>query len=230
MELVKKSLNKWIISLVVLAIGILCIVAAATSGRQASADAYQAISVIIGITLICISGLTILFAFLATIVTKGETSFGVGAISAALTLALGILFITDTALGGQLIWILLNYVPYVMLVVGAIFAIDAVIVFIYGIYKKNVKAAFYTAILEIIVAAITILLGALMVGNNPIISKEAQLIIFGIVLILYAVLLCITTILPVITVRNTIINVEANKVMDVDPAEENNEATENKAE
>ena len=69
-----------------------------------------------------------------------------------------------------------------------------------------------------------------MVGNNPIISKEAQLIIFGIVLILYAVLLCITTILPVITVRNTIINVEANKVMDVDPAEENNEATENKAE
>ncbi len=230
MELVKKSLNKWIISLVVLAIGILCIVAAATSGRQASADAYQAISVIIGITLICISGLTILFAFLATIVTKGETSFGVGAISAALTLALGILFITDTALGGQLIWILLNYVPYVMLVVGAIFAIDAVIVFIYGFYKKNVKAAFYTAILEIIVAAITILLGALMVGNNPIISKEAQLIIFGIVLILYAVLLCITTILPVITVRNTIINVEANKVMDVDPAEENNEATENKAE
>ena len=220
MELVKKSLNKWIISAVVLAIGILCIVAAATTGST-SADAYQAISVIIGITLICISGLTILFAFLATIFTQGETSFGVGAISAALTLALGILFITDTQLGGQLIWILLNYVPYVMLVVGAIFAIDAAIVFVYGFFKRNLKTAFYTAILEIIIASITILLGALMVGNDPIISKNAQLIVFGITLILYAVLLWVTTLLPVIAARKTIINVEASKVMDVNPEEEN---------
>ena len=220
MELVKKSFNKWIISAVVLVVGILCIVAGASSGN-ASLDAYTGISMTIGISLIVVASLSVLLSLCATILSKGDVSFGVTAIGSAATLALGILFVVDNGLGGTLIWILLNYVPYLMLVAGSIVALDAILLLVFSLAKKTLKVNLMSIIAGIIIAAITILFGALMVGNDPIISKNAQLIIFGIILILYALLLCAITFIPLFAAK-TVITVA---VKDVTPEESTNDET-----
>ena len=194
MEFVKKSISKWIISIVVLVIGILCIVAGAASG-EAKADAYTGISMTLGITLLIISGLSLIFALIVSVLSKGETSFITLGAGSAFTLASGIFFVADRTLASQLIWILLNYVPYVLLSVGSIIAVDGVLIIVFGVMKKNTKAAVISAVVEFVLAAITILLGALMVGNDPVISKDAQIIIFGVILIIYALLICASTLL-----------------------------------
>jgi hypothetical protein len=216
MEFVKKSMTKWTVSLIMLVVGILCIVAAAASG-DASADAYTGISMTIGISLIVISSISILLALCGSILTK--IPFAIAAIGSASTLALGILFVVDTTLGGTLIWLLLNYVPYLMIVAGAILAVDAILMIVFGITSKNTKAAFFAAIPELVISAITIVLGALMVGNDPVISKDAQLIIFGIIIILYSILLCLST-FTTMPAKKASITAEVKEVNNEEPTEE----------
>lgn len=219
MELVKKSFNKWIISAVVLVIGILCIVAGAASGN-AQIDAYTGISMTMGISLLVVASISILASLLATIITKGETSFAIGAIGSAVALALGILFVVDNTLGGTLIWLLINFIPYLMLVAGSIIAVDAILVLVFAAAKKNLGAALVPAICQLVVAAITILLGALMVGDEPVISRNAQIIIFGVIIIIYALLICASTLLPIVLRKNS------NKVIDAEVKEVNEESAE----
>lgn len=219
MELVKKSFNKWIISAVVLVIGILCIVAGAASG-DAQIDAYTGISMTMGISLLVVASISILASLLATIITKGETSFAIGAIGSAVALALGILFVVDNTLGGTLIWLLINFIPYLMLVAGSIIAVDAILVLVFAAVKKNLGAALVPAIAQLVVAAVTILLGALMVGDEPVISRNAQIIIFGVIIIIYALLICASTLLPIVLRKNS------NKVIDAEVKEVNEESAE----
>ncbi len=194
MELVRKSISKWIISIVVLVVGILCIVAGAASG-EAQQDAYAGISMTIGITLIVIASLSLIFTLVASILSKGEAQFIALGTGAALTLATGIFFVADKGLGSNLIWILLNYIPFVLLTVGGVIVVDGVLVLIFGAKKDGTKSALFTAIIEFVFAFIIILLGALMVGNDPVISKNAQIITFGAVLIIYSLLICASTLL-----------------------------------
>ena len=194
MELVRKSISKWIISVVVLVVGILCIVAGAASG-EAQTDAYTGISMTIGITLIVIASLSLLFTLIASILSKGEAQFIALGTGAAMTLATGIFFVVDKGWGSNLIWILLNYIPFVLLTVGAVIVVDGILVIVFGAMKKNTKSAIYTAVVEFAFAAIIIVLGALMVGNDPVISKNAQIITFGAILIIYSLLICASTLL-----------------------------------
>ncbi|MBR6072322.1 MAG: hypothetical protein IKP77_05785 [Acholeplasmatales bacterium] len=194
MELVRKSISKWIVSAVVLVIGILCIVAGAASG-ETSVDAYTGISMTLGITLLVIAGLSLLVALIATILSRGKVAFITTGAASAATLATGIFFVVDKNLGSTLIWIFLNYVPYFLLSVGGIIAVDGILVLVFGFANKDSKNAIITAVFEFIMAAIVIVLGALMVGNDPVISKSAQIIIFGIVLIIYSLLFCASTLL-----------------------------------
>ena len=187
MELVRKSISKWIVSAVVLVIGILCIVAGAASG-ETSADAYTGISMTLGITLLVIAGLSLVVSLIATILSKGKVAFITTAAASAATLATGIFFIADKYLGSTLIWIFLNYVPYFLLSVG-------VLVLVFGFANKDSKNAIITAVFEFVMAAVVIVLGALMVGNDPVITKDVQIIIFGIVLIIYSLLFCASTLL-----------------------------------
>ena len=192
MELVKKNIGKWISALVILVVGILCIVAAAASG-EASASAYEGISITLGIALLVVASLVIVLACVATIITKGETKFGEAAIGSSITLALGIFFIANKGRGGELIWLFLNFVPYVLIVVGSIIVLDAILNIIFAIIKKQLKVAIIAAVISLIVGVVAIVLGCLMIGNDPLISKDAQLIIFGIILIIYAALICLAT-------------------------------------
>ena len=194
MNFLKKSFSKIIAAVVVLVVGVLCIVAGASSG-ETSASAYEGISLTLGISLLIGAALVLVLSLVAAIMTKGDASFGAIAIGSAVTLALGIFFVANKGLGGELIWLFLNFVPYVLIVVGAIIIVDAVLNLVFGIVNKNAKAAFSGALISIIIGLVAVVLGALMIGDNPVISKNAQLITFGIIIVLYALSICATVLL-----------------------------------
>ena len=183
------SLSSLISSIIVLVVGILCIVAGASSG-ETSANAYEGISLTLGISLIVASGLVLLLTLIAVIMSKGKTTFGPVAIGVSLTLALGIFFVSYKNLGSQLIWLFLNFVPFVLIVVGSIIIADAVINLIIGVTRKELPQALIPSIVSIVLGSVSVLFGALMVGDSPVISKEAQLIIFGIIIVIYALAIC----------------------------------------
>ena len=194
MEIVRKSISKWIVAVVVLVIGILCIVAG--SSNDAKAGAYEGISVTIGVTLIVIASLSILLALITTILSKGKVMFIALGAASATTLATGIFFVTYKGLGGELIEILINYIPFVLLCIGAIIAVDAILVLVFGLQdKEKAKSSAIAATVEFVIAAIAIVLGALMVGDNSVISKSAQMITFGIILVIYSLIFCASTLL-----------------------------------
>ncbi len=189
MKNLAKSISIIITSIIVLVVGILCIVAGAATG-ETSANAYEGISLTLGITLLVISSLVLLLALCLVIKTKGTAKFGTLAIGVSLTLALGIFFVANRGLGGELIWLFLNFVPYVLIVVGSIVIVDAVINIVIGVLKKEVNVVLIPSVISIVLGAVSVLLGALMIGNDPVISKSAQLVIFGVVIIFYALSLC----------------------------------------
>lgn len=193
MDFVKNNIAKWASALVLLIVGILCIVAGAASG-EAKANAYEGISITLGVALLVVAGLVLVLALVATIMSKGEAKFLIPAIAVSVTLALGIFFVANKGLGGELIWLFLNFVPYVLIVVGSVIVVDAILTLIFAIVKKNnIKANVIAAVFTIILAGVSILLGALMIGDDPVIKKETQLIIFGIILILFALLGALAT-------------------------------------
>ena len=228
MEFVKKNIAKWASALILLVIGILCIVAGASSG-EAKANAYEGISMVIGISLLVISGLVLVVALVASIMSKGEAGFGITAIGVSVALALGIFFIADKSLGGQLIWLFLNFVPYVLIVVGSIIVVDAILNLVFAIVKKSsIKEVVIATVIIALFGVIAIVLGALMIGNDPVIEKDVQLIIFGIIIVIFAVLACLATFIAMPTpAKKEAINAE---VKDVNEAKEENTTSEEKAE
>ncbi len=205
MEFVKNNIAKWASALVILVVGILCIVAGAASG-EAEAGAYEGISITMGVALLVVSGLVLVLALVASIMSKGETKFGIAAIGVSVTLALGIFFIANRGLGGELIWLFLNFVPYVLIVVGAIIVLDAILNIVFALVKKNnVKATIIAAIVAIVLAAVAIILGCLMIGNDPVISKKAQLIVFGVILAVFAIFAALATFVTMPTIKKTVV-------------------------
>lgn len=193
MDLVKKSLSKWITSILVLVIGILCIVAGANFSSSASGadSALDAISMVLGITLIVIASLSLAVSIVLLFVTK--KSLISSSIVAGLLLSVGIWFVVYKSAWG-LISLTLSWVPLVLIVLGAILAADCVFNFV-SIFKNKEYKAIVTTTLITIVAVAAIVIGALCMNGT--ITSGAQLIILGIFMILEAVLEFISTFLSV---------------------------------
>ncbi len=226
MEFVKNNIAKWASALVVLIVGILCIVVGASGFKDGSA--IEGISITIGVALLVVAGLVLVLALVATIMSKGEAKFLIPAIAVSATLALGLFFVINKGLGAELINIFLSFVPYLLIVVGSVIAVDAILTLVFAIIKKNnVKANSIAAVMTIVLAAISILLGALMVGNDPKIGKDVQFIVFGVILILFALLGALATFvsLPNLTKKDSVV-VDA----EVTVVEENKGNNEEKAE
>lgn len=229
MESVKKSISKWITAAVVLVIGILCIVAGAAAGSETSASAYEGISITLGVVFIIIAAIALILGIVAVVLTKNETSLANTGIGAGITLAAGIFFCVNKYTAAQLIWLFIDFVPYVLIVVGAVIACDAIFLLVFSIVKKSVKTAIPAICVEAIVAIVSIVLGCLSIGNDPIIAKNAQLIIFGIIVVLYAVLLVLRTFvtLPTVVVIQKHESVkEDNVVLSQDEANNHQESNE----
>ena len=181
----KKSLQSaittWVTAAIVLTVGILCIVAQNADGNAAG-NAYDAISIVLGVTLIVVSTLGLVLNIL---VLKRAAS--VITLANGIILALGIYLVVEKTAAG-LLYILTDYAAYVLTVVGALFVCDAILVLVFGLVKKaDVKTILVPVCVEAIIGAVALVLGILALPSVNVIDK--RLTIFGIILIVYALFL-----------------------------------------
>lgn len=185
MDLVKRSIGKWINAAIVLTLGILVIVMGAA--KDGSPEAAEGISLVLGIVLIIVGALALVLAIVGGILSKlGFASTGV---AAGLTLALGISLVVGKY-AAALIVLFLYIIPFILIVVGAVILADAIFQLVLAI---KLKGSVITPIIAIVIGAAAIVLGCLCVGNDPVIPQNVQLIVFGIVLCVYAVIMVLGT-------------------------------------
>ena len=172
-----KALTTWITAAVILTVGILCCAANGGDG-----DAYEGISLVMGITFIILGSLSILAN---TIVSRRVAT--ASGISAGVLLATGIWFVSSRATAGALIALICDYVPYIMVVLGFILVVDAVVILIISLIKK-LKGVIVLFAVEVLVGAAAIVLGAFGMGTDNGIADN-KFLIFGIIVIIYAAVL-----------------------------------------
>lgn len=199
MKFLKENFTKLLTACVLLVIGILCIVADCANS-ESSLDAFEGISVTIGVVLMVISGIAIILSLVASIIDKNSLLLAV--ISSAVMFGTGLFFTINKLVAGTLILNFINLIPYILLALGSLVCLDALLKLIFSIIKKDVKASLVAVIVEFVIAGITILLGALTIGSDPVIDK--QLLIFGIIVILFA----IVTVVNCFNKGNTIVIVK----------------------
>ena len=207
MELIKKSLSKWIEAVLVLVVGILVIVAGAQMGNTSmdalingngSAETIKSISLVLGWSFIVIGSTGILGDLISSIFAKADIVSGV-------TLAIGIWLVVRQE-AGKLMFVLIGFVPFVMIVVGAVLAAHAAFLVVNGIRYKIAKRSLPAAISGFAIAVVSIVLGSLCIATvengNTIIPSNVQLIIFGVILLVFALFLILATFIsaPFITV------------------------------
>lgn len=197
MQFVKERLAKWITAAIILVVGILCIVAGAAMGGNdpsTAKDALDAISVTLGIILIIAGSLALVMAIVVAVLAR--KGFAVVAIPGAAILAIGISLVV-VKYAASLIGLLLTVIPYLLICIGAVIFADAVFNLVVGIIGKNVKGVLIGVIVGMVVGAAAIVLGALCIGDDPVIAYGAQLIVFGIIVCLIAVLQVVLTFVKV---------------------------------
>lgn len=192
MEFIKERLGKWIQAAIIIVIGILCIVAGAKfSGNAwetaaAAEDVVNAISLTLGITMIVVGSLSLILAFLTIYLTKGK-GFAAVALPGAGLLAVGVSLVV-AKYAFTLISLIITVVPYVLIAVGSVIFLDACFTLLRAIKAKQAKAVLVSVIASFIVAAGAIVVGALCVGEDPVIKANVQLIVFGIIVTLVGAL------------------------------------------
>ena len=196
MEFVKERLSKWIQAAIILVVGILCIVAGAKLGSNsleaiASAqDVLDGISLTLGIVMIVVGSLSLVLAFIVVILAK--QGFAAVAVPGAALLAIGISLVV-IKYAYTFIDLLLKVTPYLLIAMGAVVLIDAVFTLLRAVKAKETKAAIIGFVFAFIVAAVAIVLGALCIGDDPVIKYGVQLIVFGIIVTLVGLLKFLVT-------------------------------------
>ena len=200
MSFVRERLGKWIEAAIILTVGILCIVAGAKMGGndwEAAKNALDSISMVLGIILIVVGSLSIVLGLLVAILVK--KGFLPVALPGGVLLAFGISLVIGKY-AASLIQLFLYVLPFLLICVGGVILIEAILTLVFAIKDKNVKAVLVLVIVFAIVAIAAIVLGAVCLGNDPVIKTNVQLIVFGIVLVLMACLQVFSTLVAIPTV------------------------------
>lgn len=181
MDTSKKPVAKWVKYLIVLAIGILMIVA----GAIANSGADDAMSIVVGVVLM-VFGVAFLFAafFLTNTFKRGFLFFGIP--GAFLVLVAVSLFVEKWFF--DIITFFLLLVPYLLLAIGFALIADAILKVIHA--KGNAGKAILILLPEMILALAALVLGILCLKINngqPVIPQTVQLIILGVIVCVYAV-------------------------------------------
>lgn len=200
MSFVRERLGKWIEAAIILTVGILCIVAGAQAGNQdisAAQETLNSISTVLGIILIVVGSLAIVLGVVVALLAK--KGFLPVALPGGVLLAFGISLLVKPY-AGQLIGLFLYVLPFLLICVGAVVLCEAIFTLVFAIKDKKVKAVLVLVIVLAVVGIAAIVLGALCVGDDPVIKTNVQLIVFGIVLVLMACLQVLSTLVKVPTV------------------------------
>ncbi|MCR5231664.1 MAG: hypothetical protein K6B64_03355 [Acholeplasmatales bacterium] len=184
------AITTWITAVIMLVIGILCIVAQNATDYNAQSDAANAISLVLGIVFIIVGSLGIIINALLLKRTATATTIAAGVILAA-----GLFFVIQKTVV-DLIRLLVDFVPYVLVVVGCLVILDAIIILVFGLVKKsNLKALIIPLAIELVIGIVALVLGILALPSVNVIDK--RLTIFGILLIVYALFLAFTGVLTI---------------------------------
>lgn len=200
MNFVQERLGKWIQAAIIIVVGILCIVAGAKlSGNSLDAiasaqDTLDGISLTLGIMMIVVGALSLVLAIIVG-VTVGK-GFAAVAAPGAILLAIGISLVV-LKYAYTFIDLLLKVVPYLLIAMGGVVLLDACFTLIKAIRAKQVKAALIGFVVALVIAAGAIVLGALCIGDDPVIKYGVQLIVFGIIVALIGVFQFISTFIKV---------------------------------
>ena len=200
MSFVRERLGKWIEAAIILTVGILCIIAGAQAGNQdigAAQETLNSISTVLGIILIVVGSLAIVLGVVVALLAK--KGFLPVALPGGVLLAFGISLLVKPY-AGQLIGLFLYVLPFLLICVGAVILCEAIFTLVFAIKDKKVKAVLVLVIVLAVVGIAAIVLGALCVGDDPVIKTNVQLIVFGIVLVLMACLQVLSTLVKVPTV------------------------------
>ena len=200
MSFVKERLGKWIEAAIILVVGILCIVAGAQLGGNdlnAAKDALNSISTTLGIVLIVVGSLSVALGILVACLAK--KGFLPVALPGGVLLAFGISLLVKPY-AADFIFLFLYVLPFLLICVGAVILGEAIFDLVFGILGKKVKDVLVLVIVLAIVAVASIVIGALCIGDDPVIKTNVQLIVFGIVLVLMACLQVLSTFVKVPTV------------------------------
>ena len=188
MEFVKARLGKWISAAIIITVGILCIVAGAKLGGDnigEAVDALDSISLVLGIVLVIVGSLSLILAgVVAFLARKGFLAIG---LPGGFLLAIGISLLPEyNRYAGDLILLLLRIVPFILIVVGAVILIEGGLNILNAVQSKDEKkvASLVAAIIVALLGMVAIVVGALCVGEDPVIKSSIQLVIFGIIVVL----------------------------------------------
>ncbi len=200
MDLVKRSISKWINAAIVLTLGIMLIIAGAAYDKEAGVDAMEGISLVLGIILIVVGALALTIAVVGGILAK--TGFAAAGTSAGITLALGISLVAGKYAYGM-ITLILYIIPFLLIVVGAILLADAIYNLVLAIIRKG---SIVPQIVSIVIGTVAVVLGALCIGGqDAVIPLNVQVIVLGIVFVVYAIVMVLSTFfkLPTVVVVTT---------------------------
>lgn len=200
MSFVRERLGKWIEAAIILVVGILCIVAGAQLGGNdwnAARSALESISTVLGIILIVVGSLSVALGILVACLAK--KGFLPVALPGGVLLAFGISLLVKPY-AADFIFLFLYVLPFLLICVGAVILGEAIFDLVFGILGKKVKDVLVLVIVLAIVAVASIIIGALCIGDDPVIKTNVQLIVFGIVLVLMACLQVLSTFVKVPTV------------------------------
>ena len=189
MDLVKKSLSRWIQAAIILTVGILCIIAGASNDLQTSANAQKAISTVMGVTLVVIGALSVILAILIAILVK--KSFAANAIPGGFALAIGISLLCKPY-AAELIYLLIYIIPFILIVLGSIILADGVYLLVRGILSKKIGEIIVASIVIMVIGITALVLGILCVNGN-VISGNIQCVVFGIVVAFIALMMILLT-------------------------------------
>lgn len=193
MELLKKSLGRWLVNILTFIVGILLIVAGAK--YNSATGAMDAISMLLGITLIIISSISLILSFLLMVVVR--KGFAASGILSGLLLSLGIWFVSYKT-ASSLILLTISLLPIVLIVLGVIFLIDSIDEFYFHFRFREMEFDTAHAITLTCISLASIVLGILCVvkregGLDTLIPINVQLILFGIVMMVEALFQFLTT-------------------------------------
>lgn len=186
----QSAITTWITAAIILTVGILCIVAQ-NADANSSGNAYEAISIVLGVTLIVVSALGLVLNALVLRRTAAAATLVNGIMLA------GGIFLVVQKQAGNLLVLLTDYSAYVILVVGCLFVVDAILVLIFGLKAKmDKKALIIPVAAEFILGAVAVVLGTLALPTVNVISK--RLTILGIILIVYSLFLVFVGVLALL--------------------------------
>lgn len=200
MDLVKRSLSKWIEAAILLVIGICCIVFGAAKDWRAQSNAADTISITIGVVFVIIGAIAVALAILVGVLAK--RGFAGIAIPGGILLAVGISALANHYIV-DLIGLFLYIVPFILIVVGSIVLLDGVFILVRGIQVKKANSVLLPAIITMVLGIATLVLGALCV-NGCVISGDVQFIVFGIIVCLIA---CVMVLLTFVKLPDSVITI-----------------------